>query len=260
MTTLNSRIFSISKLLFVMTMVSALSACGKSKPTLEEVQKLAAAGDVSAQYDLGTRYQDSVGVPKDMVKAAEWIEKAAAQGHLQAQKDIGWIYAKGDGIPANPTKAMEWYQKAAAQGDAWAEYRVGEMYNKGLGINKDIDQARIWLEKAAIKGRADAQYAVGMIYLMDEDFYEAREYLEKAAAQSHPDAQYHLASMFASGKGLKKNPNYPLMAYAWAQVAAKQGYKGADKLRDSIHLSPPQRAEAEQWASNWKHGQLLPAP
>lgn len=258
MQTLNSRIYAIKNLLFVGIIAAALGACGKpERPTLEQVQQKAAAGDANAQYELGSKYQDGNDVPKDLLKAAEWIEKAAAQGNVQAQKELGWIYAKGLGVPPNATKAMEWYQKAAAQGDAWAQFRIGEMYNEGQGISKNIDKAREWLDKAAIQGRPDAQYSVGMIYLHDEDFYEAREALEKAAAQGRADAQYQLALMLASGKGLKKNPNNPLLAYAWAKLAAAQSQKGAEKLRDSIRLSEKQRLEAEQWATNWQPGQIL---
>ena len=257
---LHSRIPTIRNLLLAVMCAAALSACGPpQKPSLEKTQEMAAAGDINAQYDLGTRYQDGSGVAEDLAKAAEWFQKAATQGHLQSQKEIAWMYAKGSGIPADAAKAMEWYQKAANQGDALAQYRLGEIYHEGWGTNKDINKAREWLEKSAIQGRVDAQYKVGLMYLQDEDFYEAREYLEKAAIQGHTDAQYHWARMLTTGKGMKKNPNNPLLAYAWAQLAATQGHKDAEKLRNSVRLSQAQRLEAQQWAINWKRGQTLPA-
>ena len=45
-------------------------------------------GNATAQFDLGVRYADGEGVPKDSVQAAAWFRKAAEQGHQGAQAKL----------------------------------------------------------------------------------------------------------------------------------------------------------------------------
>jgi TPR repeat protein len=51
-------------------------------------QNAAANGDQSAQLEMGKRYRDGDGVPKDLGKAKEWFAKSAAQGNQQATRAL----------------------------------------------------------------------------------------------------------------------------------------------------------------------------
>ena len=62
-------------------------------------------------------YRWAKGVPQGYTKALEWLEKAAAQGHASAQYNLGLMHSNGWGVLKDDTKAVEWYRKAAAQGD-----------------------------------------------------------------------------------------------------------------------------------------------
>jgi TPR repeat protein len=55
------------------------------KEQLEQLQKAAEQGDVTAVLGMGLWYFNGQGGAKDFIKAAEWFRKAADQGHGEAQ-------------------------------------------------------------------------------------------------------------------------------------------------------------------------------
>ena len=55
----------------------------------------AAAGDITAQHDLGLAYHIGEGTPQDNAKAIKWFLKAANQGHHQSQNTLGRLYQMG---------------------------------------------------------------------------------------------------------------------------------------------------------------------
>lgn len=50
-------------------------------------------GNMTAQYTLGLRYMEGVGVPQNKAKALELLHKSAEQGFLKAQMAIAEIEA-----------------------------------------------------------------------------------------------------------------------------------------------------------------------
>src|SRR5438093_798581 len=70
-----------------------------SSAELDDLQEAAAKGDANAQFELGRRYEDGRGVPKNATAAVEWWTKAATQGHSGAQFGLGVMYATGQGAP-----------------------------------------------------------------------------------------------------------------------------------------------------------------
>ncbi len=125
--------------------------------SVEQVQKLAEAGDASAQARLGWIYANGIGADIDADKAVEWYQKAAAQGYAKAQFELGSIYLTGEGVKKDATKAVEWYQKAAAQGLAQAQTSLGWMYQNGKGVEKDGVLAYAWHNLAAAHGNDNAK-------------------------------------------------------------------------------------------------------
>ena len=73
-----------------------LAACSDSgdaiPPALAELHQRAAAGDASAQLELGMRYVTGQGIQPDEQAALRWIEKAAAQRNAAAQFELGSYY------------------------------------------------------------------------------------------------------------------------------------------------------------------------
>jgi hypothetical protein len=56
-------------------------------------QKGADNGDQFAELEMGKRYRDGDGVPKDLDKAKEWFAKSAAQGNAQAARAFDMLNA-----------------------------------------------------------------------------------------------------------------------------------------------------------------------
>ena len=96
---------------------------------LRELQARAKQGDANAQYQLGTMYDNGLGVPKDDKEAVKWWRKAAKQGFAQAQSTLGVMYYFGEGVSVNSIKAYMWWSLAMEQGN--------ELATKNLKIIKE---------------------------------------------------------------------------------------------------------------------------
>lgn len=101
--------------------------------------------------DLGTIYQEGIGVPVDGYKAEFWFSEAVSHGDtLYAASNLGDLYRKGCGsLPASLPKAFEAYRKST---DYYAMYRIGQAYEEGWTGKTDMDEAIKWYRKAASFG------------------------------------------------------------------------------------------------------------
>ena len=102
-------------LLLVATLVApvpSVAADADVDRALDAARARAAAGDVIAQFSLGSLlyYGGS-----DTAQAIEWIRKAAAQGFAPAEFHLGQIYDFGFGAAQNDTQALDWYRRAAGR-------------------------------------------------------------------------------------------------------------------------------------------------
>ena len=90
----------------------------QEQPSAQELADLharAAAGEATAQHDLGFLYSDGLGVPQDHVEAAGWYRRAAEQGHTTAQHALGVMYYDGLGVPQDYVEAHIWLNLAASK-------------------------------------------------------------------------------------------------------------------------------------------------
>ncbi|WP_417519989.1 peptidoglycan-binding protein [Minwuia sp.] len=180
-----------------------------------EIEKLTAearAGDMDAQYALGVRYRDGIGVAPDYSTAADWFDLAAQQGHVQSQLGLG------------------------------------VMYRQGLGRPRDLDLAKLWLHAAARAGNPDAQKYLGEVYVDDRagvpDYFQAARWFREAAEQGVVDAQYNMGVLYEGGLGVPRNFS---QAYYWFSLASMSGDAGAveDVRRVASLLTPEERAEID---------------
>ncbi len=128
----------------------------------EKVRLLAAQGNTSAQYYLGSLYYSGfphpgIRIRKNYTEAMKWFRKAADQGNANAQQELGVMYETGQGVPQDYTEAVAWYRKAAELGNEGAQCLLGLMYAKGRGVPQDLVQAYLWLNLSAVQGDTDAQ-------------------------------------------------------------------------------------------------------
>ena len=116
----------------------AASQRGDYATAMRLYRPLAEQGNAEAQNELGTLYEQGLGVPEDYAEAMKWYARAAEQGEAAAQNNLGATYESGKGVRAGEqvgenrfivttvccqplyVMAHMWFNLAAAQGDKWA--------------------------------------------------------------------------------------------------------------------------------------------
>lgn len=102
--------------------------------------------------DIGTLYQEGIGVDISGELAEYWFTEAIRQGdRLYAASNLGDLYRKGCGnLPVSLGKALVAYRQSA---DPYAFYRIGQAYEEGWDGNApDLTKALTWYRMAADKG------------------------------------------------------------------------------------------------------------
>ena len=147
----------------------------------EELVNKANAGDVEAQYALGSLYYWGDDIKNDAIRA---------------QCSLGSSYFWFPGVKEDYAKAFKLLLPVAEQGHAIAQFYVGNMYLRGMGVEKDSNEGIKWLTRSAEQGYAHAQAILGLEYYMGIDvvfsYAKSIKWLSLSAAQGHPGAQYEL--------------------------------------------------------------------
>lgn len=101
--------------------------------------------------DIGTVFQEGIGVDKNLSIAAQWFERAYEKGdHLYAPTNLGDLYRKGgDALNKSLSKALEYY---SLSDDPYSWYRIGQAYEEGWTSGPDKEKAFVWYKKAAKAG------------------------------------------------------------------------------------------------------------
>lgn len=132
------------------------------------LQALANDGYAPAQYDLGTCFENGIGVYPYSPEALKWYQKAADNGHVDAQYLTGHYYYKGKGCSTDYVKAVKYLTEAAENGHSDAQFLLGQCYRYGKGVKQDPKEALDWYLKSANQGNARAKNA--MEELMPESY------------------------------------------------------------------------------------------
>lgn len=125
-------------------------------PSIDALEKAAAAGDLRACADLGDMLATGTGMPADVARAVPLLEKAAAAGQPTAAFRLGKLYETGDGVRRDPARSVGYYKTAAAGGAAEAFYNVGAAYASARGVPRDFAEALAWMILAAQHGAPDS--------------------------------------------------------------------------------------------------------
>ena len=202
----------------------------EEKALFEERKLAAEQGDASAQYGIGTLYNNGKGVPQNYEETVKWYKLAAEQGYALAQANLGRAYWGGNGVQQDYEEALKWYRLAAEQGDKDAQATLGLIYEFGEVVSQDYEEAFKWYKLAAEQGDSLAQFGLGSFYdegqEVTQDYKEAFKWYRLSAEQGCPLAQYNLGIQYRKGDGVEKNPQEALK---WIHLAAEQGVKIAQK-------------------------------
>jgi uncharacterized protein len=174
---------------------------------------------------------------------------AAARGDVRAQFNIGSMYENGRGVSRDIEEAIKWYKLAAEQDDPGAQTNLGLIYENSVA--KDYDQAIKWYRLAADQGYASAQTNLGALYEkgrgVPQDYAKAIKFYRQAAGQRHEIALYNLGAMYETGKGVEQNF---VRAHMWFNLAGAAGYTPGEQRRDIVakNMTAPQIGAAQQLA------------
>jgi TPR repeat protein len=212
--------------------------------------KLAAAkGHAAAQNNIGSMYENGVGVVQDPAEAVKWYRMAATQGNVSAQYNLGLMYTFGRGVVQNYREAMHLYSLAASRGDAEAQGNLAYMYLSGISGTQDFTEAMKWYRLAAAQGNAMAQRGIGDMYCNGkgvlQDKAEALRWYMMGAVKGDASSQYNVGMMYAKGDGVVSDYVQALM---WWTLSASGGSELAVKGKDMIEpmMTPEQISEARK--------------
>jgi len=251
------RIVPVKKSGIVLCLIALVLPLRAEDPQVTAWRQKAAAGDASAETQLGWAYSDGWGgVTRDYAQAMKWLQKATAQNNADAATQIGWLYEWGHGVRQDPAQAFQWYKKGAESGDAYGELQLGSCYQEGKGVGKDEAQAVAWYTKAARQSEVEAMVRVAFAYQqgkgVPKDLRQAFTYSLFAAYNNSGWAQYNVARCYDMGIFVPKNLTE---AYRWTLLAAKQGYNKPGEMQSLYYLStiltPAQFADAQALVRNW---------
>ena len=81
----------------------------------------------------------------DYATVLKILRPKAAAGNPSAEHNLGFMYEKGYGVPRNPAVAASWYRKSADQGYPAGQLALGRLYYLGAGVQRDLVEAYKWM-------------------------------------------------------------------------------------------------------------------
>ncbi|KAG0256159.1 hypothetical protein DFQ27_005884 [Actinomortierella ambigua] len=227
---------------------------------LDQLLNDAKYGDAEAQYKLGRKYLQALGVEPDFEEGVRLLEQAADQGHAEAMfrralrtmfctitpsatnKDVikGWLHrASDDGhVLANTVllslslrgkskegeicaETIKALEAREVGGDGMASLVLGSVYQDA----KEFDKAAHYWERAAMRGHLEGVCVIGAYYAegwgVGVDMARAWILMSHAAARWNPVGQFALATMFREGSVVSRDEHKAVMLF---RRSAAQGY------------------------------------
>ncbi|MFZ5810480.1 MAG: tetratricopeptide repeat protein [Thermodesulfobacteriota bacterium] len=116
--------------------------------TMREAKALAMSPEPSP-----TERPDVEPAPHVEPSLAEWMQKAV-DGNLEAQCNVGVRYVNGQGVPRDYGAGIAWLYVSANGGFSYAQYVLGLLYGQGFG-NTPADPFRSWFWSALAVAKGD---------------------------------------------------------------------------------------------------------
>ena len=130
------------------------------KTALDILPPLAEAGDVNAQYIVGSMCEFGLGTPQHYMEARRYYELAYKQEDVRAIIKLGVIHYHGLlGMGVNHVAAKKILEDVARNGFPEAQYYLALIHEKGEGVEVNNVEAYIWYNIASANGYEDATIA-----------------------------------------------------------------------------------------------------
>ena len=219
------------------------------------IQVEAQKGQPQAMLNLGSLYEQGLGVARNFTQAMTWYQKTADAGSAEGYMRLGLCYEIGMGTASDMAKAVINYKKAVDMGFSSAQHKMAALYFSGQGVPKDEALGFDLLTKAAEAGNPLAANELAYIYLnglfnQKADPGKAQTWFTKGAEGGNLEAMKNLAVML---KNEKKSDL--TMALRWYLTAQKGGLQAPDleqiisDLKKGLNTAQIQKAEKE--ADDW---------
>lgn len=211
----------------------------------------ASSGEAEAQYDFASWLNHLDCPMHDRVRAMRWMRAAAQQHHGFACMRFGEMLLEATGPEHSTEQGIYWLSRAADLGKSRACQILGDLYLFGRTGGRyargrvsqimapDKREAVSWYERQIElekrRGSFLGAHSLARLYLagehLDQDLALAERMLLDAANAGNLDSQRLLASEYASGKRLKRNPT---AALHWLKMAEQNG--SSSKREDQFKL------------------------
>ncbi|KAG0260885.1 hypothetical protein DFQ27_003298, partial [Actinomortierella ambigua] len=225
-------------------------------------------GDAEAQYKLGRKYLQALGVEPDFEEGTRLLAQAADQGHAEALFRRASAMALRPGTPSDAEIDMieGWLQRASDDGHVWAntllfiehqtkKSKDGEMSSEAMKVLEareiggdgmasifigsksygvDFDKAAQYLERAAMRGYVEGACLLAALYIdgrgVATDLDKARKLVSYAASRWSPSGQFLLGKIFHEGLGVSRDERKAAMLFRRSAAQGDSNSEGA--LRD----------------------------
>ena len=103
---------------FAFQLGRAYGAATRNDDAVRLYRLAAEKGYPPAMNNLGYRYFEGRGVPKDKAEAVRWFRRAAEMGDARSMDDLGSALADGIGVAKHDAEAVRWFRRGADKGFA----------------------------------------------------------------------------------------------------------------------------------------------
>lgn len=231
--------------------IQAMVERGQYADAVRQAEEQAELGDGEARAWLAHMFRHGLGVPQDIVRAAELDQVSAAAGIARSQNALGHSLIMGLGIEADERAGLDWLRRAAEAGEAQYVFDYAQALTSDLNRDPDPAEAVVWYQRAADLGFVEAQVNLGILYMtgqgVSQDFDRARELFTGAAEVGEAQAQNNLGLLHVRGEGVPRDYQ---AAFYWFQMAAEQdlpeALRNLSVLYESGQGAPLDEAQARR--------------
>ncbi|KAF9973199.1 hypothetical protein BGZ73_003585 [Actinomortierella ambigua] len=206
-------------------------------------------GSAEAQYRLGRKLCQALGVKADYAKGSQFLKRAADQGHMKAQYCLGMSLWLSVMDPHYDERREHWLTMAAAQGFTLADTMLRSLRARSARLTgNELERHLAQLGQRAAEGDRMASLLLGEAYLKIpplRNFGRARQYLKQAVDRGSATAAVHLGDLHLEGCDMPKDLTKARGWYAYA--ASRWCASGQFKLGMMLHRGhgiPRDRGEA----------------
>lgn len=178
--------------------LSLIDCCGNDLQ--ENLTTKAKAGDVEAQFELGSRLLKGWGMAFSPKEAVNWLKQAADNGHVEACYELGCVYESGQVTEPSRKLAHHYYDIAAKEGHSGAhQWLAFQLELRSLTSEKKHQEMIMHYESAANKSAIAMRDLATLLregILIEKNIERAKELEKRAAIQKAEDKKNYLAEAY----------------------------------------------------------------